>query len=66
MPPNRRHFLVGKLLALVLAGLVCDAAAGLASRLAGSLALAAAAVLGALAQRTGLDGLDVLHNGTSK
>ena len=43
--------------------LVGDAAAGLAGRLAGSLAFAAAAVLGALAQVTGFDGLDVFHNG---
>ena len=49
------------LLILVLALLVGDAAAGLAGRLAGGLALAAAAVLGALAQIAGLDGLDMLH-----
>ena len=49
------------LLILVLALLVCDAAAGLASRLAGGLALAAAAVLGALAQIAGFDGLNMLH-----
>ena len=42
--------------------LVCNAAAGLASRLAGGLALAAAAVLGALAHVAGLKGLDSLHN----
>ncbi len=41
--------------------LVSDTAAGLASRLAGSLALAAAAVLGALAQVAGFDSLDMLH-----
>ena len=52
-----------KLLAfLVLALLVGNAAAGLASGLAGSLAFAAAAVLGALAQVLGLEGLDVAHN----
>ena len=50
-----------KLLILVLALLVGDAAAGLAGRLAGGLALAAAAVLGALAQIAGLDGLNMLH-----
>ena len=56
----------GKLLALlVLALLVGDAAAGLASGLAGSLALAAATVLRALAQILGLQGLDVVHNDTS-
>ena len=46
---------------LALAGLVGNAAAGLASRLAGSLALTAAAVLGAVAQIAGLDGNDMLH-----
>ena len=51
--------LVAFLVALAL--LVCDAAAGLAGRLAGSLALAAATVLGALAQVAGLDSLDSLH-----
>ena len=45
----------------VLALLVGDAAAGLASGLAGSLALAAATVLSAVAQVTGLDRLDVFH-----
>jgi hypothetical protein len=47
-----------------LALLVGDAAAGLAGRLAGSLALAAAAVLGAVAQISGLNGLDMFHNFT--
>jgi hypothetical protein len=46
-----------------LALLVCNTAAGLASGLAGSLALTAAALLGALAEVAGLDGLNVLHNG---
>jgi len=55
-----------KLLALlVLALLVGNAAAGLAGGLAGSLALAAATVLCALAQTSGLQGLDVVHNDTS-
>ena len=45
----------------VLALLIGNTAAGLASRLAGSLALTAAALLGALAQIAGLDGLDVFH-----
>ena len=54
-------FFKNKLLILVLALLVGDAAAGLAGRLAGGLALAAAAVLGALAQIAGLDGLNMLH-----
>ena len=55
-----------KLLVLlsVLALLICDTTAGLASRLAGSLALTTAAILGALAQITGLDGLDVFHGFT--
>jgi hypothetical protein len=48
----------------VLALLVGDTAAGLASGLAGSLALAAATVLSAVAQVTGLDSLDMLHNFT--
>ena len=46
---------------LLLALLVGNTAAGLAGRLAGSLALAAAAVLGALAQITGLQSLDSFH-----
>ena len=50
------------LLFLALALLVGNAAAGLASGLAGSLALAAAAVLGAFAQVTGFDGLNMLHS----
>ena len=52
-----------QLLALLgaLALLVCNAAAGLASRLAGGLALTAAAVLSAVAQVAGLDGLDMFH-----
>ena len=51
-----------KLLILVLALLVGDAAAGLAGRLAGGLALTAAAVLGAVAQATSLKSLDSFHN----
>ena len=47
---------------LILALLVSNAAAGLASRLAGGLALAAAAVLCALAQVLGFQSLD-LHIG---
>ena len=50
-----------QLLALVLASLVGDATAGLAGGLAGSLALAAATVLGAVAQVTGLNGHDMFH-----
>ena len=48
-------------LLVVLALLVGHAAAGLASGLAGSLALAAAAVLSGVAQVAGLDGLDMFH-----
>ena len=44
-----------------LALLVGNAAAGLAGGLAGGLAFAAATVLGAVTQVTGLDGLDVFH-----
>jgi hypothetical protein len=56
MPPERRRFLLQELLAclLVFALLVSNAAAGLASRLAGSLALAATAVLCALAKVLGI------------
>ena len=42
--------------------LVSDTAAGLASGLARSLALTAAALLGALTQIASLDGLDMFHN----
>ena len=47
---------------LVLALLIGHAAAGLAGGLARGLALAAAAVLGALAHVAGLKSLDSLHN----
>ena len=58
----------GKLLALLallgaLALLVGNTAAGLASGLAGSLALTAAALLCALAEIAGFNSLDVLHDG---
>ena len=60
MPPDSGgSFLIAVILLLAL--LVGHAAAGLAGRLAGGLALAAAAVLGALAQIAGLDGLNMLH-----
>ena len=65
MPPERGGIIVSstRLLGLlVFAGLIGNTAAGLAGRLAGSLALAAAAVLGALAKVTSLDGIDVLHD----
>ena len=51
-----------KLLVAVLALLVSHAAGGLASGLAGSLALAAAAGLHALGQVTSSNGLDTFHN----
>ena len=44
--------------------LVCDTAAGLACGLAGSLALAAAAVLCALAQIAGVQSFDMFHTVT--
>ena len=63
MPPESAAFRNVQLLALlVFALLVGDAAAGLAGGLARSLALTAAAVLGAVTQVAGLDGLNVLHN----
>ena len=66
MPPISVAFQDVRLLALLsaLALLVCNAAAGLASGLAGSLALAATAVLSAVAQVTGFDGLDMFHSFT--
>ena len=47
---------------LVLAGLICNAAAGLAGALAGGLALAAAAVDSALCHITGIESHDMLHD----
>jgi hypothetical protein len=47
---------------LALALLICNTAARLAGGLAGSLALAAAAVLCALAKAACLDGLDMTHD----
>jgi hypothetical protein len=60
MPPVG-GILIQDLFSLVLALLVCDTAAGLASGLAGSLALAATAVLCALAEIARLDSFDMLH-----
>ena len=65
MPPSKGGiFREQKLLAFLLAFalLICNAAAGLASRLAGGLALAASAVLCALAKVLGFNSLDMLHN----
>ena len=66
MPPGSAAFWGMQLLALfcALALLICNAAAGLASRLAGGLALAAAAVLSAVAQVAGFNGLDMFHSFT--
>ena len=66
MPPCGGILCASKLLAFLallgaLALLVRDTAAGLASGLAGSLALAAATVLGAVAQVLGLQSLNALH-----
>ena len=58
MPPKPAAF---RHVQLLLALLVCDTAAGLASGLAGSLALTAATVLSAVAQVAGLDGLNMFH-----
>ena len=49
-------------LVLVFALLICNAAAGLASRLAGGLALAATAVLCALAEVLRIQSLNMFHN----
>ena len=66
MPPITAAFLGMQLLALLsaLALLVCNAAAGLAGRLAGGLAFAATTVLGAVAQIAGFNRLDMFHNFT--
>ena len=66
MPPIPAAFWDMQLLALLsaLALLVCNAAAGLASRLAGGLALTTTAVLSAVAQVASLDGLDMFHGFT--
>jgi hypothetical protein len=66
MPPGSAAFQGIELLALLgaLALLVGNATAGLASRLAGGLALTAAAVSSAIAQVTSLDGLDMFHSFT--
>ena len=63
MPPGLGgiFFLIAKLLIFAFALLVCHAAAGLAGRLAGSLAFAATAVIGA--ELTGLQRSDMFHKG---
>ena len=64
MPPESAAFPGMQLLAFLsaLALLVCNAAAGLASRLAGGLALAAAAVYEAGVEVSGIEGVDSVHN----
>ena len=59
-----RHFQTAFLeeLLLALALLVCDTAAGLASRLARGLALATATVLSGLAKILGFNSLNTLHS----
>jgi uncharacterized membrane protein (DUF485 family) len=69
MPPKQAAFLKRRsafiLLAfLILALLISYAAAGLASRLARGLAFATTAVLSAVAQVAGFDGLDMFHGFT--
>ena len=56
-----RRPLKTKLLVLILALLVCNAARGLASRLAGGLALATATGLNALIHISGFDSLNSAH-----
>ena len=63
MPPAGGIF---TFLLLILALLIGNTAAGLAGRLAGSLALTAAAVLGAVTQIAGFNGDNMFHKDTSK
>ena len=65
MPPESAAFRYVQLLAFLgaLALLICDTAAGLAGRLAGSLALAATAVLCAVTQITSFKSLNMFHSG---
>ena len=67
MPPGSAAFGGMQLLALLgaLALLVCNAAAGLASRLAGGLALAATTVLSTVTKVTSFNSLNVFHSFTS-
>ena len=60
---GQRFFVLRKsVVVLVLALLVCNAARGLASRLARGLALAAAAVLNGVCDILGFDSLDSCHD----
>ena len=61
MPPILAAAIKLVLFLFVLALLICDAAAGLASRLAGCLAFATATVLRAVAKVTSLKCLDMFH-----
>ena len=63
MPPKLGGISYVQLLAFLgaLALLICDTAAGLAGRLAGSLAFAATAILRAITQIAGFDGLNMFH-----
>ena len=67
MPPKRRHNcwpygLLRAFLLFILTLLIGDTAAGLAGRLAGRLAFAAAALLGAFTQITGIQSLNMFHD----
>ena len=64
MPPKQAAFSILQLFAFLFAFtlLICNTAAGLASRLAGSLALAASALFSAFTKVLCFDSLDVLHN----
>ncbi len=66
MPPESAAFQMCKLLAFLgaLALLVCNTTAGLASGLAGGLALATAAIFCTLTQVAGFDRLNVFHKFT--
>ena len=63
MPPEQATFSILQLFAFLLAFalLICNTAAGLASGLAGSLALAASAVLNGSLEITGIDSTNSLH-----
>ena len=66
MPPKAAASYNSKLFALfiALALLICNTTTGLAGRLAGSLALATTAILCALTQIAGFNGLNMFHNVT--
>jgi len=64
MPPGSAAFHSLQLLLGALALLICNTAAGLAGRLARSLAFAATAILRTVTQIAGLDGLDMFHSFT--